>query len=70
MGRAERDGELFARAYNNPKHSKQDWEDLYKGFNAAVDWPTCSFYKELMKAYPDAKVILTTRSAESWYRSM
>jgi Sulfotransferase domain len=28
------------------------------------------FAEELVEAYPDAKVILTTRSTESWYNSM
>jgi hypothetical protein len=28
------------------------------------------FAEELVNTYPDAKVILTTRSAESWYNSM
>ena len=29
-----------------------------------------SFYQELLAAYPDAKVVLTVRSAESWYKSV
>ena len=40
-----------------------------KGFAATVDFPSCSYYKELMRMYPDAKVLLTTRSPESWYKS-
>lgn len=46
-----------------------DWDALYAGFNAAVDWPTASFWRELAERYPTAKVILTSRSAESWYDS-
>src|SRR3979411_1012948 len=34
---------------------------LMAGYQAAVDWPTCAFYEELMQAYPDAKVLLTVR---------
>jgi hypothetical protein len=46
-----------------------DWDTLFEGYQAAVDYPACRFYKELMAQYPDAKVILTVRSPESWYES-
>lgn len=47
-----------------------DWDRLYHGFAAAVDWPTASFWPELTAAYPDALVLLSTRdSAETWWRS-
>lgn len=45
------------------------WDQLYDGFNSAVDWPTASFWKELSEEYPDAKVVLSYRSPESWYES-
>jgi hypothetical protein len=35
---------------------------------AVCDWPACAFAKELIEAYPEAKVILTTRDVDSWYR--
>jgi hypothetical protein len=34
-----------------------------------VDWPAAAFYKELMKVYPDAKVLLSIRDPEKWYES-
>jgi hypothetical protein len=46
-----------------------DWERLFDGFRAAVDWPSVLYWRELLDAYPDAKVILTNRSPESWWRS-
>ena len=45
------------------------WEALFHGFRAAVDWPACAFWPRLMEVYPDAKVILTVRDAESWFES-
>lgn len=48
---------------------KPDWESIFQGYNAAVDWPTAAFYRELAATYPGAKVILTTRNAERWYQS-
>jgi len=46
-----------------------DWEVVFSGYEATVDWPGCFFYKELMQAYPDAKVLLSVRDPESWYDS-
>jgi hypothetical protein len=46
-----------------------NWEELFKGYQSAVDIPTFYFYKELMKIYPDAKLILSTRNPEGWYKS-
>lgn len=46
-----------------------NWHDLFDTYQATVDWPGCTFYQDLMKVYPDAKVLLTTRNPESWYES-
>ena len=48
---------------------KPDWNAAYTGYESAVDWPTAAFWKELSEYYPEAKVILTLRSPESWYES-
>lgn len=37
------------------------------GEQAVCDWPACAFAKELIEAYPNAKVILTTRDVDSWH---
>lgn len=37
---------------------------------AVADYPAAIFPEELLKAYPEAVVILTTRSEEAWYNSM
>ena len=47
-----------------------DWEATFDGFNSAVDWPVASFWEELAAQYPQAKFILSSRSAESWYKSI
>jgi hypothetical protein len=46
-----------------------DWDQLYDGYQATVDYPGYPYYKEHMKRYPDAKVILTVREFEGWYKS-
>jgi hypothetical protein len=47
-----------------------DWSEIFDGFPATVDWPGSFFYRELMDAYPDAKVLLSVRDGDSWERSM
>lgn len=46
-----------------------DWDELFVGYNSAVDWPACAFYEQLMRTYPDATVILNVRDPERWYES-
>lgn len=46
-----------------------DWQAIYDGYPATVDWPTAGFHRELHAAYPDAKFVLTHRSTESWIES-
>src|SRR5436190_15849029 len=41
---------------------RADWGAIYAGFGSAVDWPTAAFFRELVKAYPSAKFILTHRN--------
>lgn len=76
----------FSRCYHmqevfpNPKHvplwqaaadgKPVDWDRLFEGYQATVDWPGATFYQELMARYPDAKVILSVRDPDAWYKSM
>jgi hypothetical protein len=48
----------------------KDWEEVMAPYNSSCDWPSCSFYRELAEFYPDAKVILTLRDPQSWYKSV
>ena len=47
-----------------------DMEKLFEGYQASVDWPSCNFWREQMKVFPDAKVILSERDPEAWYASI
>jgi hypothetical protein len=47
-----------------------DWPGVFDGFEATVDWPGSFFWRELIDVYPDAKVLLSLRDADSWARSM
>ncbi len=47
-----------------------DWDVLFEGFAATVDWPAATYWRELADHYPDAKVLLSVRPPEAWWRSM
>lgn len=49
---------------------RSEWDEIFGNFRATVDWPGSFFYKDLMEAYPEAKVLLSVRDGESWERSM
>lgn len=49
---------------------KTDWDALFDGYTACVDWPAARYWRELADFYPDAKVLLTVRSAQSWVKSI
>lgn len=46
-----------------------DWEALFEGYASCMDWPSAHYWRDLVVAYPDAKVVLTWRDAESWWES-
>jgi hypothetical protein len=46
-----------------------DWEAVFDGYTSAVDGPSAVYYRQLIEAFPGAKVMLTVRDAERWYRS-
>ena len=47
-----------------------DWDDVFADYRACVDWPSARFWREIAAHYPDAKVLLTLRDAESWFASV
>ncbi|RIL04446.1 MAG: sulfotransferase family protein [Proteobacteria bacterium] len=46
-----------------------DWEKLFAGYAAAVDWPAASFWPEIAAAFPDAVILLSERDPASWWKS-
>jgi len=47
-----------------------DWNSVFDDFQAAVDWPAAAYYSELLKTFPDARVVFSYRHPEEWYRSV
>lgn len=62
--------DAFAAKFDNgPAFTRADWDQLLGHCQAVCDWPAVAFAKELIEAYPEAKVILTNRDVDSWHAS-
>ena len=60
----------IAPRWQEALEGKSEWDDIFADFQATVDWPGAFFYRDLMEAYPEAKVLLSVRDGEAWERSM
>jgi hypothetical protein len=49
--------------------ASMDWPAFLKGYDAGSDLPFAWYYKEMMEAFPESKVILTVRDPEKWWPS-
>ncbi len=47
-----------------------DWELVFRDFRATVDWPGARWWREIAAHYPEAKVLLSVREPEAWYKSV
>lgn len=67
--------ELFGRPKDLPiwhaaaRGAAIDWKSVLADYRAAVDWPASAFWAEQAKAFPDALILLSSRSAEAWWKS-
>jgi hypothetical protein len=63
--------DFWRQVANSEPDTQHDWEQVFSKYTAAVDNPACCVWKELLVAYPDAKVVLTLhpKGAEAWYES-
>lgn len=63
-------GHLDAWLTYSTGQSAMDWESLFKNYRASVDLPGCLFYKQILEAFPAAKVLLNVRDPDKWYDSL
>ena len=63
--------ECFPKGPKHWKHWEQigtttpDWDAIFEGFTATVDFPACTSYAPLAEYYTDAKVVLTCETRKS-----
>ncbi len=48
---------------------RADWESIFAGYASTVDYPGCTFWRELVQRYPTAKVLLSVRDPDQWFDS-
>jgi hypothetical protein len=53
----------------HPGIQAEDFDRVIGDYAAVTDMPCAAFWRELMAAYPDAKVVLMERDADAWFRS-
>ena len=59
----------FPHTRKQKPYGREEFDRLMGLYDACMDIPACLFWEDLHRAYPDAKVILTTRDVDSWYKS-
>jgi len=68
--------EVFAGARRNiplwldVARGRPDWDTVFDGYQSTTDYPACSYWRELAGYYPNAKIVLTVRDADSWFDSV
>ena len=61
----------FARYWATLAHGGQvDWKEVFAGYYSTVDWPACTYWRELMQQWPQARVILSVRDPHRWHQSV
>jgi len=60
------DPDVWGDAYEG---NLPDWRSFFDRYQAAVDWPSAPFWRELSEAFPDAPILLSVRDADAWWKS-
>jgi hypothetical protein len=47
-----------------------DWDKVFSRYRSQVDWPGARYWRELVRHFPEAKVILTVRDPDAWFDSV
>jgi hypothetical protein len=55
---------------NRPAFTRRDFDQLLGHVSATTDVPSILFWRELVEAYPEAKVVLVERDEEKWLNSI
>ncbi len=48
---------------------KPAWDTIFDGYHSVTDNPACAYWRELAEYYPESKIVLTVRDADSWVES-
>ncbi|KAF2704540.1 hypothetical protein K504DRAFT_461303 [Pleomassaria siparia CBS 279.74] len=69
--------QILAKLFHHPKRTDANEQDAlqllkerFNGYVAATDAPASGLVPEILRVYPNAKVICTVRDAKAWGKSM
>ena len=70
----------MVEVFQNPDHipawhqaaldNPADMIDIIGRYEAAVDWPVASFWRELSEAYPESLIVVSDRDPDDWWQSV
>lgn len=46
-----------------------DWDAIFAGYRATVDFPACLHWRALAARWPQAKILLSVRPSDAWFES-
>ena len=49
---------------------RADWDAVFEGYGACIDYPAATFWREIAAHYPGAKVVLNVRDPGKWFDSV
>ncbi|KAK7701073.1 hypothetical protein SLS57_011878 [Botryosphaeria dothidea] len=49
---------------------REEFDALLSGYSGVSDYPAAIFPEEFIAAYPEAKIVLSIRDEDGWYKSM
>jgi len=47
-----------------------EWDRIFSGYQATLDYPSCTHWRAIADHYPDAKILLTVRDPDKWFDSV
>ena len=65
-----RNNELIAPWHDAAIEGDVDFDRMFAGFESTIDWPGCSYWRELIEHHPDTPVLLNYREFDGWYKSV
>ena len=64
-----RNNELIPPWHDAAIKGDVDFDRMFDGFQSTIDWPGCSYWRELIEYYPDSPVLLNYRDFDGFYKS-
>jgi hypothetical protein len=59
----------FVPLWMDVADGRPDWQRIFAGYQATVDFPAALHWRELAALYPRAKILLSVRDSEAWFQS-